>query len=96
MDREQNEEAERDFNRVLARDSHHAGALTGLGILAFRARRFSDARRCLEEAINGAPSYQKAHYYYALTLSRLGSKPEAAREFALAKELQKPHLAPLP
>ena len=77
--------------KVLARDPHHGGALTDMGILAYRAARYDEAKVDLATAIESAPEYQKAHYYYALTLSRLGRKPEAEREFALAKTLQKEH-----
>ena len=96
LEQEQVADAEQQFGHVVERDPHHAGALTGLGIIAFRADQYVQARSYLEAAIASAPSYQKAHYYLGLTLSRLGSKAAAAREFDLAKQLQKPHLAPLP
>ena len=84
--------AQEDYAKVLTRNPHHAGALTGLAILAYRASNFEQARTYCEQAIAATPGYQKAHYYYALTLSRLGRKPEADREFAAARRLQKPHM----
>lgn len=97
----QEEEAKRQFETVIARDSRHGGALTELGMLAYRAGQYKDAQIRLQKAIDSAPQYQKAHYYYALTLSRLGEKTEAEREFAVARRLQKEHagehqLAPQP
>ena len=85
------EKAQGDFNSVLARDPHHGGALTEVGVLAYRAAKYDEAKADLERAIESAPGYQKAHYYYALTLSRLGQKEQAEREFAVAKSLQKEH-----
>lgn len=85
------EAAEQDFAKVLTRDPRHGGALTEIGVLAYRAANYEKAKTDLESAIQSAPAYQKAHYYYALTLSRLGQKTEAEREFALAKSLQKEH-----
>lgn len=90
-----NDEASEKFHRVLDRDPHHGGALTELGVLAFRAARYEKAKSNLEQAIKGAPTYQKAHYYYALTLAKLGRKADAEHEFELAKSLQKEHGAEL-
>lgn len=87
--KEQDAEARRRFEQVLDRDPHHAGALTECGIMAYREAKYESARGLLEQAVASAPSYQKAHYYYALTLSKLGRKSEADREFALARQLQK-------
>ena len=80
-----------DFTKVLVHDPHHSGALTGLGVLAYRAAEYGEAKTDLEKAIASAPGYQKAHYYYALTLSHLGQKEQAEREFTIAKSLQKEH-----
>ena len=85
------ERAKGDFKTVLARDPHHGGALTDVGVLAYRAAEYAEAKADLERAIESAPQYQKAHYYYALTLSKLGRKEQAEHEFALARSLQKEH-----
>jgi tetratricopeptide (TPR) repeat protein len=83
--------ARHEYSKVVAHDPRHAGALTGLGVLAYRDAKYEEAKADLERAIAAAPTYQKAHYYYALTLSRLGRKSDAEREFETAKKLQKPH-----
>jgi tetratricopeptide (TPR) repeat protein len=82
------------YAKVLAVDPHHGGALTGRGLLAYRAGKLDEAQSYLERAIADAPSYYKAHYYYALTLKKLGKKENADREFEIATDLQK-HDAPL-
>lgn len=85
-----NREAARDyFAKVLARDPRHAGALTETGVFAFREHRYEDAAAALQRAVESAPSYQKAHYYLALALAKLGRKEEAAREFQAANRLKK-------
>lgn len=85
------DQARNRYKEVLARDPHHGGALTGLGVLAYREAKYDDAKADLERAIGAAPTYQKAHYYYALTLAHLGQKAEAQHEFEVAKSLQKEH-----
>ncbi len=87
------DQAADEFHRVLERDPRHAGALTEIGILAFRGGKLSEAQDDLERAVTLAPSYYKAHYYYALTLKKLGLRDEADREFQVATALQK-HDAP--
>ncbi|MGI9071693.1 MAG: tetratricopeptide repeat protein [Bryobacteraceae bacterium] len=87
-----NNAARESFVKVLSRDPHHAGALTELGILAYRASHYSEAKTTLGRAVASAPSYQKAHYYYALTLTKLGDKTNADHEFEISKSLQKSHI----
>jgi tetratricopeptide (TPR) repeat protein len=79
------------FTKVLARDPRHGGALSGIGILAYRAAKYDEACADLERAIAAVPNYQKAHYYYALALSRVGKKADAEREFEISRSLQKHH-----
>ncbi len=80
------------FAQVLARDPHHAGALTEIGIMAFRASDYRKAKSDLGQAVTVAPSYEKAHYYYALTLAKMGDKEQANREFDISTQLQKKHI----
>lgn len=94
LEQNNDSEAQADFSRVLDRDPHHAGALTGLGVIAFRSARYDEACNDLERAIAAAPDYQKAHYYYALSLSELGKRPEAERQFEISRSLQKHHQEP--
>lgn len=77
------------YTRVLDVDPRHGGALTGLGTLAYRAGKLDEAQSHLERAVAAAPSYYKAHYYYALTLKKLGKKEDSDREFRISTDLQK-------
>lgn len=84
------------FARTLARDPHHGGALTGVGIMAYRRKDFAAARQQLAAATESSPDYPPAHYYLGLTLARLGEKSDSERELKLATELsrkQDPHAA---
>ncbi len=83
------DQAAREFTEVLERDPRHAGALTEMGIMAFRSGGLNEAQSKLEKAAALAPDYYKAHYYYALTLKKLGKTDEAEREFHIATDLQK-------
>lgn len=83
--------ARQKFEQVLSSDPRHAGVLTELGALAYRAADYQAAKNNLEEAIASAPDYQKAHYYYALTLTKMGDKTAAEREFESVRTLQKQH-----
>jgi tetratricopeptide (TPR) repeat protein len=88
------EQAAERYAKVLDVDARHGGALTGLGTLAYRAGKLDEALGYLERAVAAAPSYYKAHYYYALTLKKLGKKEDSDREFQIATGLQK-HDAPV-
>jgi tetratricopeptide (TPR) repeat protein len=77
------------FQKVLARDTTHGGALTGMGIIAFRSREYVQADQYLARAEKTAPNYQPAHYYRGLALARLGQKDESQRELQIAVELDR-------
>ena len=66
--------------RVLARAPHHAGALTGLGQLALRAKQYATAEQWLREAEESDPTYPTPHYFRGLALAKLGRKDEAQQE----------------
>jgi tetratricopeptide (TPR) repeat protein len=76
-----------DFQKVLARDGRHGGALAGSGQALFREKRYSEALEYLRRAIAAAPDYQPGHYYLGLTLGRLGQKEESDRELLTAQKL---------
>jgi tetratricopeptide (TPR) repeat protein len=76
-----------DFQKVLARDARHGGALAGSGQALFREKRYDEALGCLRRAVAAAPDYQPGHYYLGLTLNRLGQKEEADRELLTAQKL---------
>ncbi|HEY4009678.1 MAG TPA: tetratricopeptide repeat protein [Acidobacteriaceae bacterium] len=82
------------FQKVLARDPSHGGALTGMGIIAFRNKDYEQAEHYLAEAEKTAPNYQPAHYYRGLALARLGQKAESERELQLAAELDRKQQGP--
>ncbi len=85
------------FQKTLGRDPHHGGALTGLGILAYRRKDFASARNSLAAAVQSSPIYQPAHYYLGLTLARLGDQAGSERELKTATDLarqQDPHAPP--
>lgn len=80
-------QAKAEYQTVLAFDPHHGGALTGMGILAYRAKDYTAAAKWLRSAVQYAPDYVKAHEYYAMTLAALGHKSEAKKESAQAQAL---------
>jgi tetratricopeptide (TPR) repeat protein len=82
------------FTKVLERDAAHGGALTGMGIIAFRAKSYAEAERYLARAEKTAPNYQPAHYYRGLALARLGQKEESQRELDVASELDRKQEGP--
>jgi tetratricopeptide (TPR) repeat protein len=93
LQRGRKEEARTRFQQVLSRDPRHAGALTELGALAYRDADYQTAKSDLERAIASRSNYQKAHYYYALTLRKAGEAAAADHEFETVRSLQKQHTA---
>jgi tetratricopeptide (TPR) repeat protein len=87
LDAGHDDEATRMFAKTLSRMPTHGGALTGVGILAFRAKNYAAARDSLTKAVAAAPDYQPAHYYLGLSLRRLGDKEGSARELKIAVDL---------
>ena len=77
------------FRKVRAVDPNHGGALTGLGIVAYRQNKYEEADGYLQSAIKSAPDYQPAHYYCGLNLKRLGKDAESQRELQIALDLDK-------
>ena len=75
------------FEKTLTRNPRHGGALTGLGIIAYRAKDYQTARRQLTAATEVSPGYQPAHYYLGLTLARLGNKAGSDRELLISTDL---------
>ncbi len=87
FDRHEDAEARADYEKVLQRDPTHGGALTGMGILAYRAKDYPSAERYLSQAVVDAPNYPAAHRFYAMLLTRLGKKLQADREDEQARSL---------
>lgn len=82
------------FQKVLARDPTHGGALTGMGVIAFRDKNYVQAEQYLARAEKTAPNYQPSHYYRGLALARLGLKEESQRELQIATELDRSQEGP--
>ena len=87
LDDHRDGEAQAMFEKTLIRMPSHGGALSGMGILAYRGKDFAAARDWLLQAIATSPDYEPAHYYLGLTLARLGDKEGSTRELANAAKL---------
>jgi len=94
LDAQRDTEAEPLFRQTLARDPNHGGALTGMGILAFRAKNYAEAEEYLAKAVVRAPDYQQAHYYYSLALAHMGKKAEAEQQLKIAASMQQKRAMP--
>jgi tetratricopeptide (TPR) repeat protein len=87
MERRQSGQAQAEFTHVLALDPTHGGALTGMGILLFRAHHFKQSASYLSKAVHYAPGYVTAHSYYAMALAHLGQKARATEQMQQAQKL---------
>jgi len=72
---------------VLARNPHHGGALVVTGTAWFRLKQYDKAAAALGQAVTYSPEYQPGHYFYGLTLARLGKKEQSDAELATATKL---------
>lgn len=79
--------AKAQFEKVLAAAPKHGGALTGMGVLAYRAKDNDAAEKYLSAAVLQVPDYPIAHRYYAMLLARTGRQVEADQESALANSM---------
>jgi tetratricopeptide (TPR) repeat protein len=80
--------AEQQFSRVLKRDSHHAGALAGMGRLRFQQKDYPQAAAFLQKAVAADASLREAHYYLGMTYARLNRKEESDKEQEMASRLE--------
>jgi tetratricopeptide (TPR) repeat protein len=87
LELQHNEPAAALFQKVLDRNPKHGGALTGMGMIAYRAKEYSQAETYLKSAALAAPEYPPAHFYYGMVLEQLGKIEEAGKELALGKRL---------
>lgn len=79
--------ARSNYEAAIAHGPTHAGALTGLAILDYKARQYDQAEALLEKATQSAPGFQTARYYHGLALAKLGHKQESEKELAVAIQL---------
>jgi tetratricopeptide (TPR) repeat protein len=76
------------FARVLQRDPKHAGALTGMGRIAFQKKDYKQASDFLQRAIKENSSLRQAHYYLGMTFGRLNQKEDSDKELQIASRLE--------
>ncbi len=79
--------AQQECRKALEHDPKHGGALTALGIAAFRLKHYDEAVQSLQAAIAAAPEYQPAHYYYGLALAKTGQQEASQRELKVAAQM---------
>jgi len=87
LDAHRDAKAELLFRKALERDPKHGGALTGMGVVAFRAKDYTSAEKYLVAAEKTAPNYGPAHYYRGLALSHMGRRDEGEAELREATKL---------
>jgi tetratricopeptide (TPR) repeat protein len=75
------------FNRVLDRDAHHAGALGGEGRVEFQKKEYSKAAELLQESITVDATVREPHYYLGLTYARMGRAEDSKAELQKATEI---------
>jgi tetratricopeptide (TPR) repeat protein len=75
------------FNKTLARNPQHGGALEGAGEAEFKLKKYDEAKAFLLRAVTAAPDYPPCHYYLGLTLARLGQKEESQKELETASKM---------
>jgi len=81
------EQAMHQFNKTLARNPQHGGALEGAGEADFKLKKYDEAKEFLQRAVAAAPDYPPCHYYLGLTLARLGQKEESRKELETASKM---------
>lgn len=87
LEEDRDDDAKKYYDQVLIVAPHHGGALTGMGIIAFRKKDYAAAETYLKTAVLYAADYPTAHHYYAVVLARLGRQDEAKKESDLARKL---------
>jgi tetratricopeptide (TPR) repeat protein len=80
--------ADEQFNRVLNRDPHHAGALAGEGRLKFQQKDYAQALDLLGKAVAADASLREAHYYLGMTYARVNRKEDSDKELAIANRIE--------
>jgi tetratricopeptide (TPR) repeat protein len=81
--------ATKHFEEALKRDPKHAGALDGLGRVAFQQKRYEASSNYLKLAILSDPSLREAHYYLGMAYGRMGQSQDSQKELAIANDLDR-------
>jgi tetratricopeptide (TPR) repeat protein len=76
------------FDRVLGRDPHHAGALSGKGRVAFQKKEYANAAELLQQSISVDALAREPHYYWGLTYARMGRADDSKAELQKATEIE--------
>jgi len=76
------------FDRVLERDAHHAGALGGKGRVEFQKKDYAKAAELLQQSISVDAAVREPHYYLGLTYARMGRGAESQAELQRATEIE--------
>jgi len=88
-------EAEALYERTLALDPEHAGALCHLGILRLQEGKPNESANLLRQAISKDPDSAEAHSYLGAALQRLGALSEAETLYSRALSLHPDHAGAL-
>src|SRR5262249_22411028 len=77
------------FDAVVTQDSHHSQneVWREIGLTYFQANQYEDAREALERFLENRPTDAEGHYYYGLTLYKLGRIEEAASQMRAVIEV---------
>ena len=89
LDAEDYSPAEKNFQHVLDRNPHHAGALAAMGRAMLETKKYDQAADLLQRAVASDASLREAHYYLGLTYARLGRKQESDEQLQIATQLEK-------
>jgi tetratricopeptide (TPR) repeat protein len=88
LDQEDLQCAGDNFDRVLGRDPHHAGALSGKGRLEFQKKEYAKAAELLQQSISVDATVREPHYYLGLTYARMGRADDSNVELQRATAIE--------
>jgi tetratricopeptide (TPR) repeat protein len=81
--RQEKEQAEKAFKKVLELDPKHYQAMTGLGRLySFDKNKLDQAEKLLQEALEESPDNLEAHFSLGMVYIMQGEQKKASREFS--------------
>jgi len=80
--------AAQELHTALEHKPNDGGALTALGKVEFEQKHYTEAASVLQQAVSEDDSLQEAHYYFGLTLARMGRRPESNQQLEIAARLE--------